>query len=54
MPRNEIASSYGNSIFRFFLVVSILFAIVATSINILTNGMGELSFLYTISSICYL
>ena len=53
MPRNGIAGSHDNPIFRFW-GTSILFSIVAAPIYIPTNTEEEYPFLHNLSSICYL
>ena len=53
MARIGIARSYGNSIFSFFYVNSILFSLVVLQKYIPSNCVGEFPFLYILSSIYF-
>ena len=53
MPKSGISESYDNFLFSFLRALHTL-AIVAASIYIPTNSVGEFPFFYTLSSICYL
>ena len=52
-PKSGITGSYVSSIFSLKKIL-ILFSIVAVPIYILTSSVGEIHFLYTLSSICCL
>jgi len=49
-----ISGSHGGSVSSFFGGTFILFSILTVPIYILTNHVGEFSFLHVFTSICYL
>ena len=52
MPKSGIARLYGNSVFCFLRNLHTLFLSGCTNLHP-TNSAGDLSFLYTLSRICY-